>query len=187
MATEEKQQFRNNTDGWIGVVVIGPRGDDRGAAVEPNGTVWLSEQEQRLTANAPRDPANNPFVPQTFQRPLDEGGTEDYTLTPLTPIQEDRWVPANDRPIPTDAPVPVAEVATTVAPPVPARAARAVAAAQEAAAVKVDHAVGEETGAAKPPTGDAPEGEYAQAEEVGTPVAPQQQRPPQPPPYVPEA
>jgi hypothetical protein len=32
------------------------RGEDRGIAVEPDGYVWLSEEEQRLTANAPGAP-----------------------------------------------------------------------------------------------------------------------------------
>jgi len=39
-------------------------------------------------------------------------------------------------------------------------------------AARVDPAVGEETGAAKPPAQPAPEGEYARAEEVGSPDAP---------------
>jgi hypothetical protein len=39
-------------------------------------------------------------------------------------------------------------------------------------AAAVDPAIGEETGQAKPPEGDAPEGEFAQAEEVGSPDAP---------------
>jgi hypothetical protein len=40
-------------------------------------------------------------------------------------------------------------------------------------AARVDPRVGEETGAAKPPSQPQPEGEYAQAEEVGSPDAPQ--------------
>lgn len=101
MTQIEKTQFKNNTGGYIGVVVIGPRGDDRGAAVEPNGTVWLSEAEQRLTANAPRNSKDNPFIEQTLQRVNPENGElEDWTVVPLTMISEERYVPADARPIP---------------------------------------------------------------------------------------
>jgi len=101
MAQIEKTQFKNNTGGYIGVVVIGPRGDDRGAAVEPDGTVWLSEAEQRLTANAPRSPRDNPFIEQTLQRiNAETGELESYEVVPLTVISEERYVPADSRPIP---------------------------------------------------------------------------------------
>jgi hypothetical protein len=101
----EKQQFQNNTGGWIGVVVIGPKGDDRGASVEPGGTVWLSEAEQRLTANAPRLAKDNPFIEQTHERRNpDHGELEEFTVTPLTPCSEERWVPADSRPIPATTP-----------------------------------------------------------------------------------
>lgn len=101
----EKQQFQNNTGGWVGVVIIGPKGDDRGANVEPDGTIWLSEAEQRLTANAPRAAKDNPFIPQLRQRRSEETGEiEDYEVTPLTPCSEERWVPADARPIPATTP-----------------------------------------------------------------------------------
>lgn len=101
----EKQQFQNNTGGWVGVVIIGPKGDDRGASVEPDGTVWLSEAEQRLTANAPRSAKDNPFIPQTRERRSeDTGELEEYEVTPLTPCSEERWVPADARPIPATTP-----------------------------------------------------------------------------------
>lgn len=97
----EKSQFRNMTDGWVGAVVIGPRGDDRGVGVEPGGTVWLSKPEQILTANAPRKPEDNPFIEQT--RTITDpqtGETEEVKVTPLVPIQENRFVPSSHRPIP---------------------------------------------------------------------------------------
>ncbi len=282
----EKQQFINNLDGYVGAVVIGPKGDDRGIAVEPGGTVWLSEAEQTLTANAPRSAADNPFVPQTWPRfNPDTGANEDVTVTPLTPMDEGRFVPASMRFVPGleaegarglasaqqaatgDEPVVVTSFdAGAVAreqevreqgpdaqpmrpPPVPPSAAAAAAAAaenartvaesarrdQEAAqdaaqgssepaqpdptpppapqappvvtpppppppapaepkgrgkgkgksavadetAVEVDQAIGEETGAALPPQGDATAGTFTPGEEVGTPDAPQ------PPPFTP--
>jgi hypothetical protein len=256
MTQIQKQQFKNETDGWIGVVIIGPRGDDRGIPVEPQGTVWLSEAEQRLTANAPRRPQDNPFIAQEVERVNPETGeSETVTVTPLVPISDDRFVPADNRYVPADAapasgvlaaqaaatgdePLTATVAPSTVetrtaeveamgedakpghpAPPVPARAAAAAQAAApepepapepqeppvtppappqapEEHAVKTDPQVGEETGAATPPSGAPPEGEFAAREEVGTPVptsppttaAEEQAGPPQPPvPYSPGA
>lgn len=102
----QKQQFRNNLDGYVGAVVIGPRGDDRGVAVEPGGSVWLSEEEQVLTANAPRRPEDNPFVEQTFiVTDQATGELREHKVTPLTPADEGRFVPAELRFVPgTGAP-----------------------------------------------------------------------------------
>lgn len=63
-----KDEFRNTTDGWIGAVAFGKHGEHSGIAVEPGGTVWLTEDEQILTANAPRADEDNPFLPRPFQR-----------------------------------------------------------------------------------------------------------------------
>lgn len=269
MARISKQQFRNQSGGWIGVVVIGPKGDEKGIPVENDHTVWLSEEEQILTANAPRYAEDNPFVPWKRRVLNDETGQfEEREITPLVAINEARPVPANYRPIPSDISdaaatreamagatgdepiVPTtaelgaatrhAEVAAMgedtqphQAPRVPRRAAMAAAAkadlpmtdalaetqhdedlARESAqtpphtppdaptppgaaasepeaseqadeeaedeehAAAVDPEVGEETGAAVPPTADAPQGEYAAHEEVGTPDAPSQQAKP---------
>ena len=101
MTQIEKQQFVNNTGGYIGAVIITARGEDRGIAVEPGGTVWLSEAEQGLTANAPRSAKDNPFIPQMLQRTNPEtGAVEEYEVTPLTPSSEERYVPSSRRPIP---------------------------------------------------------------------------------------
>lgn len=103
----EKTQFINNTGGWLGVVVIDPKGADRGVNVEPGGTVWLSEAEQRLTANAPRRPEDNPFIKQTHtRRNPDTGELESYDVTPLTVCSDMRFVPADTRPIPATTPAP---------------------------------------------------------------------------------
>lgn len=270
MAGIQKQQFRNNLDGWVGAVVIGPKGDDRGIPVEPLGTVWLSEPEQILTANASRSPADNPFVAQEWPRfnPT-TGEMETVKVTPLTPVDEGRFVPAQQRFIPgveaegvrgvnaatvaatgqepvsisaegghverreaevlaggthtqpnppPSAPKAAADAARAAQEAREAEAARQIAA-QEAAqgavppplaapqpppapvapdppaapeppaadvpvgeetAAVVDQSVGEETGAALPPQGDATAGTFSPGEEVGTPDAPQQ-----PPPYAP--
>lgn len=98
-----KQQFRNATDGFVGAVVIGPKGDELGVPVEPGGTVWLSEAEQMLTANAPRRPEDNPFIEQVvIRRNPETDAEEEVKITPLIPVDEGRYVPANERPIPAD-------------------------------------------------------------------------------------
>lgn len=97
----EKQAFRNDSPGWIGVTVIGPEGRPKGKGVEPGDIVWLSEQEQILTANAPRRAEDNPFVEQTLYFGVNgEGVPVERTVTPLTPVTENRYVPAGSRPIP---------------------------------------------------------------------------------------
>lgn len=58
-----RDEFRNTTDGWIGVVqFVGPHREPKGTAVEPHGVVWLNEEEQILTANAPKVDEDNPFA-----------------------------------------------------------------------------------------------------------------------------
>jgi hypothetical protein len=199
--TVEKQQFINNTGGYIGVTVIGPRGEDHGASVEAGGTVWLSEAEQRLTANAPRLAADNPFIMQRWTRRNPEtGALEQYDVTPLTPCSNERYVPADTRPIPaTMSPAAVAAIAAAAAtgpdpvsvrvagdpvtereeavmqsptaqPTVPTRALQAAQAARADATEETASAPAEETGAATPPTSPPPVGDYAANEEVGTPV-----------------
>lgn len=234
----EKQQFQNNTDGWVGAVVIGPKGDERGIAVAPGGTVWLSEPEQALTANAPRRAEDNPFIEQTIMRTdPTTGATTEEKVTPLTAISEGRFVPSSIRYIPGNTggagdtaaaqAAATAEEPTTPTvldlgalqrhaeveqmgedaqpnqnPPVPRAAAMAAAAAAASDSGAVEPvadpevveqtladeetaaatpAEGEEVGAATPPTGPAPEGEYTAQEEVGTPVGQQTQ----PAPYTP--
>lgn len=272
----EKQQFKNATQGWIGAVSIGPKGDEGGVAVEPGGTVWLSEAEQILTANAPRHAEDNPFIEQTHIVSDPETGARTETkVTPLVLVNEGRFVPANERPIPSDLAAgasgavaqdaatgdePVVPISADVANnaivreqqiidhgkatrphevPVPARAVAAAEAAasatleelaaepqppaeppteppadpqtpvepqpveeppaptfptpaaplppaadpsrtvppdegrvEEETAVQSPGPESEETGAAVPPTGTAPQGEYQAGEEVGTPDAP---------------
>jgi hypothetical protein len=97
----EKQQFRNESGGWLGATVIGPKGDERGVAVEPGGTVWLSEAEQILTANAPRRPEDNPFIEQSLVvEDATTGEKSEVKVTPFVPVSENRFVPASERFVP---------------------------------------------------------------------------------------
>lgn len=97
----EKQSFRNDSPGWLSVRVIGADGKVTSRPVEPEGIVWLTEQEQILTANAPRKPEDNPFIAQRLTFGVDgEGKPVEKLVTPLTPVTENRYVPRGDRPIP---------------------------------------------------------------------------------------
>lgn len=256
----EKYLVKNNTGGWVGVVKLNHRGEEVGHAVEPYGTVWLSELEMVCTARAPKLAEDNPFEEQTFLFINSETqAREEHKIRPLTLARDDRtYTPAEERYVPTlDVPkeagpaqrqepsVPTATVATATSgaaaePPPPAvapvppgpvmrqgpepppgpqswvqeaqapgevlaghldgsdepapdparmpveatggpdeRFVPSIVGAQAAPqtpgeefAEAVDPNIGEETGQAKPPNQPAPEGEYAQAEEVGSPDAP---------------
>lgn len=99
----EKVEFRNNTSGYIGVVTYAPNGDEKAVAVEPDGTVWLSVEEQELTAKAPRSAKDNPFIVQREDLLDPETGEKigERAVTPLTLNTEVRPVPGNNtRPIP---------------------------------------------------------------------------------------
>jgi hypothetical protein len=92
----DAQRFRNASDGYIGVVVINEQGKREGTPVGPGDTVELTEEEQRLTAHAPRDPADNPFIggipgpPETDEK----GETRPGPQRPaLVPDHEQRHVP----------------------------------------------------------------------------------------------
>lgn len=116
---KQKDEWLNTGAGWIGVVVIDGRGDHHGEAVAPGRTVWLSEEEQIATANAPVNDEDNPFANGSLElqtrgaeirnrRPYGThaGGPvrQDETETGATPV-------THDEP-PEGAPAPGEEVAT---------------------------------------------------------------------------
>lgn len=96
-----KDEFVNTSDGWVGATQLKPNGEARGIAVEPGGSVFLSEEEQILTANAPRDDADNPFANGAFvlarravevaqRRPWGAHvAPKEPDETPLEPAEED--------------------------------------------------------------------------------------------------
>lgn len=100
---EQKQQFHNETGGYLGVVVLNVKGEEVGVSVPPDGYVFLSAAEQRLTANAPRNPKDNPFVEQEFET-IDpaSGERKKITFVPLVASSDDRFTPGVERPIPAD-------------------------------------------------------------------------------------
>lgn len=58
----QRDEFRNVGKGWCHVITIDRRGEQRGIAVAQGDRILLTEEEQIATANAPRDPDNNPFI-----------------------------------------------------------------------------------------------------------------------------
>jgi hypothetical protein len=99
----DKQQFHNQSGGYLGVVVLSPKGEEVGVSVPPDGFVYLSEAEQRLTAAAPRNPKDNPFIEQEFET-VDRASGERKMIrfTPLVASADERFVPGVERPIPSD-------------------------------------------------------------------------------------
>lgn len=57
-----KRKFHNPTPGWVGATILDEDKKRRGVSIEPGGDVWLSEVEERLTAEAPRLAEDNPFT-----------------------------------------------------------------------------------------------------------------------------
>lgn len=66
MAKVKTTRFRNTSPGYVGVSKYKPNGDEDAIAVEPHGTVELTDEEIELTARAPREVKDNPFLPQPF-------------------------------------------------------------------------------------------------------------------------
>jgi hypothetical protein len=67
MAKVKTTRFRNTSAGYVGVSKYKPNGDEDAIAVEPHGTVELTDEEIELTARAPRELKDNPFLPQRFE------------------------------------------------------------------------------------------------------------------------
>ena len=155
----ERAEFRNTTNGWIGAIKLTSRGEVQPVAVAPGDTVWLSEEEQELTANAPRKPQDSPFEQQPYTVHDRNTGevVEEGTRAQLEMVDEARRIPgrSGNR-------------------SVPGTKKRNEGDGQEKGDGVDVPADGEErtveVGAATPPAGDPPTGEYASGEEVGTPV-----------------
>lgn len=94
-AAPEETIFRNTTQGWLGAVKIDGRGVKESVAIEPGGTISLTEEEQAVTARAPRDPQNNPFLEQEYEiRDPNTGEVlESGRRAPLAPDTEERFIP----------------------------------------------------------------------------------------------
>lgn len=92
--TSNRKQFRNNTQGYIGVMQYAPNGDEKALAIAPNDVVWLNEAEVELTSRAPKNAADSPFAEQRIPIRDEDGEIVDYeTITPLTLNSETRTNP----------------------------------------------------------------------------------------------
>lgn len=188
MAPVTRKQYRNTAGHVIGVVTIDRRGDHDARALEPEEAIWLSEEERVATARAPRKPEDNPFANGDLTAVSDDERVTDATERP-TDVDD---APASE---PEDAPQEAPEAppaasqagpppaATPSKPPQPAegapkpigsKTAPSDADLAEAAAKESGGPKDEETGAVPQAAGEPPTGEFAQAEEVGTPGAVQQ-------------
>lgn len=100
-----QRKFINPTPGWVGANVFGGDGKPTAIAVEPGGEVWLTEAEERMTAEAPRAAQHNPFVMEWEEvleydqvgqpsRTATRSGTLVLAQEPPRPIASDRFIPA---------------------------------------------------------------------------------------------
>lgn len=125
---EPASKFQNTSPGVAGAVKLDLDGKPQGVPVRPKGEVWLTEQEQILTANAPRNEQDNPFTNGTFtliakgselgnQRPIGDDqnpqGTSDPDPEPTSVIdpeeidlREETLEPAAEQPPAPPAPEP---------------------------------------------------------------------------------
>lgn len=98
MATLTKDKFRNATEGQLGVIILDAKGQEKAIALGPGQDVWLSEDEQVLTAQAPRNPDDNPLQNGALEL-LAEAG-EVKSQRPLRPV------PDGERPVSDQAEIP---------------------------------------------------------------------------------
>lgn len=157
-----RTEFKNVSGGVQGVVVIDDSGKSKGIPVKPGDTVWLSEQEEILTANAPKRDADNPFangalVVQTRasevlnRRPI---GSREVVGEAVTPVEDSGEPKAEE---------PVLDQGNDPQPP-----------------PREERPATEEVGAPPLPEGDPAHGIRPPGEEVGTPeVVASGKRPPQ--------
>lgn len=177
-----KDEFQNTTKGFIGVIVI-ENGKERGVAVRPESSIWLSEDEQVLTANAPRRDEDNPFTNGNLR--LITSSENVRNRRPIGASQQNGA--ASEAVVAPEAAVapetaPAAAEGNTAPPPKTAREvadeervkrekAKAAAAQKQAAAGPVPAA---ETGSEVSPSGNPRVGQRKAGEEVATPEAPAQ-------------
>jgi len=123
MSTPTKDEFENVGTYTVGVTTITARGEYKGVAVRPGDRVWLTQEEQILTANAPRSDAANPLA-NGMLKLIAEGGNL-LNRRPLRPSTEEEvaTVVAQSEDAPEGTRPPTEEVATPVQAPAPKRAA----------------------------------------------------------------
>jgi hypothetical protein len=150
-------------------VILDDDNKPRGMPVEPGGDIWLSKAEERLTAEAPRDPADNPFTKKwtevvdinadgTARETREHEGTLVLSDEPAREILSDRFIPS-DAPAAEAEPEP--ETPAAEAEPEP----------ETPAAAPQEEKTEEITGAPPLPSQPPVEGKPAPEEIVATPEA----------------
>lgn len=120
-AEGEQRKFINPTPGYIGANVFGADGKPTAVPVEPGGEIWLTAAEERMTAEAPRDPSDNPFVKKWDEPVAWDQVTGEITSTvpregvlvladePARPIASQRFTPPQAQEEAEEAPAPASE------------------------------------------------------------------------------
>lgn len=85
----DKKCYRNDADFVHGVMVKkGPKNEPYAIPLDPGRTVWLDDEEVTMTARAPQEEKDNPFLKGL-------NAVSDAADAPA-----DRWTPLSDRPNP---------------------------------------------------------------------------------------
>jgi hypothetical protein len=158
----EKTEFKNRSSGHLGVVVLDRDGREKGANIEPGGTIFLSDDEIQLTANAPQKAEDNPFLVK--HHVIHDQGTGEL-------IEEGDW-PALEL-VAEKRPVPLGQMSGAQR-PTPATGQQAPANGLTPREQQIAS-----MGGAVAPQGQPPQGSYQPGEEVGDPTAPAQTPPPE--------
>jgi len=85
---EPQSKFTNVSGGVAGAIKLNHRSEPQGVAVFPNESIWLTEQEEVLTANAPRNPEDNPFTNGTYR--LDVRAADAAEARPIGSRQQEQ-------------------------------------------------------------------------------------------------
>lgn len=86
-------EFKNHSGGVLGVIKRDADGKLKGTSVGIEETIWLTEDEQVATANAPKRPENNPFTNGFLKVETEEG--EIANRRPLRPAEGETPVAAS--------------------------------------------------------------------------------------------
>lgn len=138
---ELRSEFINESSGTVGVVLFDRRGERGGGVVKPGESIWLTEEEEVATANAPKKPSDNPFINGMLRM-----------VTPAEQMVSKR---------------PIGSRESAAAPIEPSKAPKGPEELVEPPRVERDAT--EEVGAPPLPEGDPEEGVRQPAEEVGNP------------------
>jgi nucleotide-binding universal stress UspA family protein len=117
---EVRRKFINQTPIFVGAVIYDEDNKRKGVPVAPGDSIWLSEREERATAEAPRLAKDNPFEAE-WEEPIQrsEGGEVLESRTrrgmlvlsdePPRPIASERFIPGRETAAVATAPETAAE------------------------------------------------------------------------------